>query len=244
MTATRRGGFAPARRLLMAAAAVAAVICCDAGSASGEPADATEPPATVAPPKNVKLARVAVGPSDAVALAAVIEREARRAGLPPEIAEAVIHTESGFNPAAIGADGEIGLMQVMPATARMLGFSGSLSDLAVPETNIRYGVTYLARAYRLADGDLCTAAMKYRAGHGETGFSELSVDYCRRVRARLRARGFVVSGPLPVATFGFGRLARGCGGRRCLTIGGGRQVNLTALNLQLKTMIAQASGGR
>lgn len=67
----------------------------------------------------------------------------------------------------------------------MMGFSGSLADLAVLDTNIRYGVTYLARAYRLAGGDLCTATMKYRVGHGETRFSYLSVDYCRKVRARL-----------------------------------------------------------
>ncbi len=104
------------------------------------------------------------GPWSRADIVATIEREAKRAGIPAEIAEAVAHTESGLNPSRIGADGEIGLMQVLPSTARMMGFSGSLADLAVPDTNIRYGVTYLAQAYRLAGGDLCTAAMKYRAG--------------------------------------------------------------------------------
>jgi len=33
--------------------------------------------------------------------------------------------------------------------------------------NIHYGVTYLSQAWRLANGDLCRALMKYRAGHGE-----------------------------------------------------------------------------
>jgi soluble lytic murein transglycosylase-like protein len=92
--------------------------------------------------------------------------------------------ESGYNPAAIGGVGEIGLMQILPSTPRMLGFAGSNSDLAVPATNIHYGVTYLARAWRLAGGDLCTAVMKYRAGHGETRFSYLSVNYCLAVRAK------------------------------------------------------------
>ena len=43
------------------------------------------------------------------------------------------------------AVGEIGLMQVRPSTAAMLGFDGDTTELAKPEVNIRYGVTYLAR---------------------------------------------------------------------------------------------------
>jgi soluble lytic murein transglycosylase-like protein len=87
---------------------------------------------------------------------ALIEIEARQRGLAPEIAEAVMAVESGYNPGAIGGAGEIGLMQILPSTARMLGFVGTLSDLAVPATNIHYGVIYLAEAWRLAGGDLCT----------------------------------------------------------------------------------------
>jgi len=133
---------------------------------------------------------------------ALAAREAGQQGLPAEIAEAVMAVESGFNPAAIGGAGEIGLMQILPSTARMLGFAGSMSDLAVPETNIHFGVTYLAQAWRRAGGDLCTAVMKYRAGHGETRFSYLSVNYCLAVRAKLIARGYQVTGTVPVATFG------------------------------------------
>src|SRR5262249_42385334 len=133
---------------------------------------------------------------------ALIEKEASAAGLAPEIAEAVMAVESGYNPAALGGGGEIGLMQILLAAARMVGFSGSKADLAVPATNIHYGVTYLAQAWRLAGGDLCTATMKYRAGHGETRFSYLSVNYCVAVRGKLAARGFKVTGTVPVATFG------------------------------------------
>jgi soluble lytic murein transglycosylase-like protein len=171
---------------------------------------------------------------------ALVEKAARDNGLAPEIAEAVMAVESGYNPGAIGGAGEIGLMQILPSTARMLGFSGTLSDLAVPETNIHYGVAYLAQAWRLAGGDLCTAVMKYRAGHGETRFSFLSVNYCLAVRSKLAARGFPVTGSVPVATFG--EAGRGCG-RRCLS-GGTGGVNIAALNKRLSALVVQVRGGR
>lgn len=139
---------------------------------------------------------------DRTGFRAIAEREARALGILPEFADAVMATESSYNPATIGADGEIGLMQIMPATARMLGFTGTLEELAVPETNIRYGVRYLAGAWRLGRQDICTAAMKYRAGHGETRFSYRSVAYCLKVRAHLAARGVTVTGSVPEPTFG------------------------------------------
>ncbi|RVC81535.1 lytic transglycosylase domain-containing protein [Mesorhizobium sp. M4A.F.Ca.ET.022.05.2.1] len=128
-------------------------------------------------------------------------------GLEPVLAHAVMEIESGFDPQARGADGEVGLMQVMPATARMLGFRGSLDELSLPATNIALGVEYLALANKLAAGDLCTTVMKYRAGHNENRFSALSVRYCERARAILTREGLPVTGPLPVATFGFSALS-------------------------------------
>lgn len=171
----------------------------------------------------------------------LIQTEAARTNLPPEVAEAVMAVESGYNPAAIGGVGEIGLMQILPSTARMLGFVGTNADLAAPETNIRYGVTYLAQAWRLAGGDLCTAVMKYRAGHGESRFSYRSVDYCVAVRAKLAARGFRVVGSVPVATFG--EPGSGCG-RKCLGGSGVGRVNLASLNMQLNALVMQARARR
>ncbi|AMY02112.1 transglycosylase SLT domain-containing protein [Mesorhizobium ciceri] len=130
-------------------------------------------------------------------------------GLEPMLAHAVMEIESGFDPDVQGADGEVGLMQVMPATARMLGFRGSLDDLSAPAANIALGVKYLAQANRLAAGDLCTTVMKYRAGHNESRFSALSVRYCQRARAILAREGIEVTGPLPVATFGFSAFSPG-----------------------------------
>jgi soluble lytic murein transglycosylase-like protein len=132
----------------------------------------------------------------------LIEREAKARGLPSEVADAVARVESGYDPGAIGGAGERGLMQVMPPTAAMLGFKGSNAELADPETNVRYGVEYLAGAWKLANGDLCRALMKYRAGHNEERMSPLSVEYCRRARGHLAALGSPLgAGALPAPDF-------------------------------------------
>ena len=138
---------------------------------------------------------------DRAAYAAIVSLEAERRGLPPALAHAVAIVESGWDPAARGADGEVGLMQVMPATAALLGFNGTLEQLADPATNIRLGVEYLSAAWFLARGDLCTALMKYRAGHGEDAMSPKSVEYCARVRAYLAAVGspLAAAAAVPVA---------------------------------------------
>jgi soluble lytic murein transglycosylase-like protein len=167
----------------------------------------------------------------------LIEREAAAHGVPPALLDAVMAVESGYNPAVVGADGEIGLMQVMPATARMMGFVGSDATLADPAVNIHYGAEYLAGAWRLAGEDLCTAAMKYRAGHGETRFSFKSVDYCVRVRNHLVAGGVTVKGEVPRPTFGMQAGAQaGTRTRSRLGGSGGRSVDLAALNARLRAL--------
>jgi hypothetical protein len=145
--------------------------------------------------------------ADREAFRALAACEARAKDLPAEFALAVMEIESFYDPEARGGDGEVGLMQVMPATARLMGFSGTLDDLAEPRTNISLGVRYLAGAFRLAQGDLCTTVMKYRAGHAETRFSALSVRYCLRARAILERDGFKITGTVPEATFGFAAVA-------------------------------------
>jgi soluble lytic murein transglycosylase-like protein len=195
------------------------------------------------PPRDPTRAVPAVRSAGPEGYRALSKAEAQQDGLPPEIADSVMAVESGYNPAVIGGAGEIGLMQILPSTARMLGFSGTDADLAVPETNIHYGVMYLAQAWNLAHGDICTATMKYRAGHGETRFSYLSVNYCVAVRAKLVARGYPVTGVVPVATFGEAS-AGSAGGttgcrRRCLGGGSVGHVNLAALNTQLSALATQ-----
>lgn len=159
---------------------------------AGSVDDATAAASTKPPETPRTLARTAIR--------AIIEQEAQKTDLPPDIAEAVVRVESGFDPAVIGGVGEIGLMQVRPGTAAMMGFRGTAADLAKPDVNIHYGVTYLSKAWRLADGDLCRALMKYRAGHREEVMSPLSVTYCNRARGYLASLGspFATEGTTPL----------------------------------------------
>jgi soluble lytic murein transglycosylase-like protein len=118
----------------------------------------------------------------------LLQAEAARQGVPPALADAVAMVETGYTENAVGTSGEIGLMQIMPATAAMLGFGGSSTDLFKPETNIHFGVAYLARAWAASGGNVCRALMKYRAGVGQEAFSPLSIQYCQRAGTWLAAQ--------------------------------------------------------
>lgn len=110
-----------------------------------------------------------------------IAAHALAAGLPTELAEAVVRHESRFNPKARGRHGEIGLMQIKPQTARGLGYSGSAAGLYDVETNLKWGMAYLAGAYKLAGGDTCGTILRYNAGHGATRMNRISRAYCSEV---------------------------------------------------------------
>ena len=128
-------------------------------------------------------------PPDRQALREIAVREALQAGLPFSLVDAVMKIESDYRSNRVGAVGEIGLMQVRPTTAAMLGFRGSATELADPATNIHYGATYLGEAWRLTKGNVCRTLMKYRAGHGNEIMTPLSVSYCQRAQAHLLGIG-------------------------------------------------------
>ena len=65
----------------------------------------------------------------------------------------MIVRESRYRANAMGRGGASGLMQIKLATARAMGYSGSAAGLLDPETNLTYGVKYLAGAYRTARGN-------------------------------------------------------------------------------------------
>src|SRR5579859_3017038 len=73
------------------------------------------------------------------------------------VPEALVHRlivrDSKYNPELIGHGGTIGLMQIKLATAKGVGYTGDAYGLRDPETNLKYGVKYLAGAYRAAGGD-------------------------------------------------------------------------------------------
>ena len=88
-----------------------------------------------------------------------------------ELLQAVIAAESGFNPTAVSPKGAIGLMQIMPATARRYGVDGDRTmaierKLVDPKTNIRTGTRYLRDLINMFPGQLELAIAAYNAGEG------------------------------------------------------------------------------
>lgn len=112
----------------------------------------------------------------------IIERYATSYGVPVSLAHAVVKVESNYRANARGSAGEVGLMQIKPATARMMGYSGSTKALFHPENNIKYGMLYLAKAYELGGGSLCQTILKYNAGHGAKRMNPTSAAYCAKVK--------------------------------------------------------------
>jgi soluble lytic murein transglycosylase-like protein len=102
-------------------------------------------------------------------------------GVPARLADAVIKVESRYNPRAANA-GNYGLMQIRLQTARGVGYSGGAGGLLDAETNLRYGMAYLAMAYRAAGGDICGTVMRYQSGLGARGMSGANRAYCAKVR--------------------------------------------------------------
>lgn len=126
-------------------------------------------------------ARPLAAPVAGEGLKAIVARHAAANGIPFSLADAVIRIESRYNPRAAHA-GNLGLMQIRHQTARGMGYSGSASGLLDAETNARYGMKYLAMAYRMAGGDTCRTIMKYQSGHMATRLSGANRSYCTKVR--------------------------------------------------------------
>jgi soluble lytic murein transglycosylase-like protein len=115
----------------------------------------------------------------------IIDRYATAYGVAPSLARAVVEVESGYNAHKTGLAGEVGLMQIKPATARMLGYSGSVKQLYSPETNIKWGMKYLGMAQDVGNGTTCGTLLKYNAGHAAKRMNPISAAYCGRVEAAL-----------------------------------------------------------
>jgi soluble lytic murein transglycosylase-like protein len=83
-------------------------------------------------------------------------------GIPAALIKSVMHVESAFNAAALSRKGAIGLMQLMPETARDMG----VKDPFDPIENIGGGVRYLAFLLSRYGGDKVKALAAYNAGPG------------------------------------------------------------------------------
>ena len=96
---------------------------------------------------------------------AMIASHASANGVPPELVHRVVMRESRYRASARGLGGASGLMQIKLATARSMGYSGSAAGLLDPETNLTYGVRYLAGAYKVANGDPNRAVAFFARGY-------------------------------------------------------------------------------
>lgn len=103
-------------------------------------------------------------PNETPQLRAQIEAAAAENDIPVALVQRVVIRESTHRPAARNGP-YYGLMQILPATARSMGFRGEPSDLLDAETNLRYATRYLRGAWLVSDGDMDTAVMWYARGY-------------------------------------------------------------------------------
>ena len=96
---------------------------------------------------------------------AMVTTHAGANGVPEALVHRVIIRESRYRPGVVGRGGAIGLMQIKLATARGLGYTGTAEGLRDPDTNLAYGIKYLAGAFRAANSDHARAMHYYASGY-------------------------------------------------------------------------------
>jgi soluble lytic murein transglycosylase-like protein len=112
-----------------------------------------------------------------------IEQAAARHNVDPNLVRAVVKVESNFNPNAVSRKGAIGLMQLMPSTARQLKVKNPFD----PEQNVDAGVRHLKQLLESYGGDIKLTLAAYNAGAGAVArssgvphFAETQ-NYVRRI---------------------------------------------------------------
>lgn len=103
-------------------------------------------------------------PNETPELRALIVAAAQENEVPVSLVQRVVIRESTHQPEARNGP-YFGLMQILPATARSMGFQGTPSDLLDAETNLRYAVRYLRGAWLVSDGDETEAVGWYARGY-------------------------------------------------------------------------------
>lgn len=136
----------PDRRRLMMLSAAALLAACGR-RASPEPAG-----------------RAALQPGETPEMRALIRKYADVHDIPESLLHRVIKRESGYNPGARNGP-YYGLMQILPDTARTMGYRGSPEGLLDPETNLLYAGKYLRGAWLVSGGDEDEAIGWYARGY-------------------------------------------------------------------------------
>jgi len=155
-------------------------------TAASQPATANQPAPEMAAPQSVVRTSAQVE--------AAIEQAAARHHVDPNLVRAVVKVESNFNPNAVSRKGAMGLMQLMPGTAREL----AVTDPFDPQQNVEAGVRHLRGLLDSYDGDVSRSLAAYNAGakavathHGVPPYAETQ-DYVRRI-TKLYGNGTAVA---------------------------------------------------
>jgi soluble lytic murein transglycosylase-like protein len=107
---------------------------------------------------------------------ALVATQAKANDVPEALIHRVIVRESKYQKDLVGSCGCIGLMQIKLGTARSLGYTGDAQGLHDPNTNLTYGVKYLAGAYRAANGDHDRAIHYFAKGYYEVAKRQRLAD--------------------------------------------------------------------
>ena len=140
----------------------------------------TAPPASTQSSLNLGLTSGGYSQQD---IDAAIDEAAKRHGVDPNLVRSVVKVESNFNPNAVSRKGAMGLMQLMPATARSLNVSNPFD----PQQNVDAGVRHLKELLQSYGGDVRLSLAAYNAGQaavarhaGVPRFAETQ-NYVRRI---------------------------------------------------------------
>ena len=114
--------------------------------------------------KGPEASRSGLYPGETPEMRALINEYAGIHGIPASLLHRVIQRESDYNAGARNGP-YYGLMQILPQTARTMGYKGSPQGLLDAETNLKYAGKYLRGAYIVANGNQDRAVMWYAKGY-------------------------------------------------------------------------------
>jgi soluble lytic murein transglycosylase-like protein len=141
--------------------------------------------------------RLAFGQADPLPAAWIVRQYAAHYRVPPELIAAFIDVESRWNPRAVSAKGAMGLMQLMPATAKRYGAFGPFDV----EQNIAAGTRYVTALMWEFHGDLRLVEAAYYAGDRNIAREQLDyrnpdvVAYVQAVRRQYMLRRYPAARP-------------------------------------------------